>query len=200
SGAPDPGWNDSGLQALRNVPGSAFEAVDVSSLKVSNTSYAVADAPPPLPRPPPVELVTNPGFETALTGWVKGHNGTVLARTCAVAHGGSCSAALARPKSAGDGVLDDLPNSVSSATAGVYAASAWVRAPAGRTVTLRVREVAGSSVVRTNVVSATATGAWQQLAVTTVAVAAGRSLSVEVVASLAKGSGANVDDVSLRRA
>ena len=42
SGAPDPGWNDSDLNALRAVPGSAFEAVDVSSLKVSSTSYAVS--------------------------------------------------------------------------------------------------------------------------------------------------------------
>ena len=44
SGAPDPGWDNSELNALRAVPGSAFEAVDVSSLKVSNTSYAVAGA------------------------------------------------------------------------------------------------------------------------------------------------------------
>ncbi len=41
SGAPDAGWNDSDLNALRTVPGSAFEAVDVSSLRVSSTSYAV---------------------------------------------------------------------------------------------------------------------------------------------------------------
>ena len=42
SGVPDPRWDNSDLNALRSVPGSAFEAVDVSSLKVSNTSYAVA--------------------------------------------------------------------------------------------------------------------------------------------------------------
>ena len=47
SGAPDPGWNDSDLNALRAVPGSAFEAVDVSSLKVSSTSYAVTGGSPP---------------------------------------------------------------------------------------------------------------------------------------------------------
>ena len=42
SGAPDPGWNDDDLQLLRQVPGSAFEAVDVSSLETSPSSYAVA--------------------------------------------------------------------------------------------------------------------------------------------------------------
>ena len=74
SGAPDAGWNNSDLNALKTVPGSAFEAVDVSSLKVSNTSYAVAGAPPPPPPPPPpprrpAELVSNGGFETSLAGW-----------------------------------------------------------------------------------------------------------------------------------
>ena len=69
SGAPDPGWNDSGLQALRSVPGSAFEAVDVSSLKVSNTSYAVAGAPPPPPPPPPPRRRARdePGFRDDLS-------------------------------------------------------------------------------------------------------------------------------------
>ncbi len=56
SGAPDPGWNNTELNALRAVPGSAFEALDVSGLKVSNTSYAVAGAPPPPPPPPPPPL------------------------------------------------------------------------------------------------------------------------------------------------
>ena len=46
SGAPDAGWNDTDLQALRMIPGSAFEAVDVSGLKVSSTSYAVTGSPP----------------------------------------------------------------------------------------------------------------------------------------------------------
>ena len=117
-----------------------------------------------------------------------------------MAHGGSCSAGLTRTKSAGDAVVDDSPSSVSATTAGAtYAASVWVRAPVGRTVRLRVRELAGSSVVRTNLVSATANGGWQQLVLSTAASAGGTSLSVEVVVSLAKGSTANVDDVSLKR-
>jgi hypothetical protein len=198
SGAPDPGWNDSGLQALRTVPGSAFEAVDVTSLKVSSTSYAVAGATPP--PPPAAELVSNTGFEANLSGWARGNARTTLTRDCAAAHGGTCSAALVRTKSGGDVVVDDSPNSASATAAGVtYASSAWVRAPAGRTIRLRVREVRGSTVVRTNVVTATATGDWQQLAVTTAAAAGNTSLSVEVVVSLVKNATAHVDDLSLKR-
>jgi len=51
SGAPDPGWNNSDLNALKAIPGSAFEAIDVSSLKLSNTSYALASAVPPPTAP-----------------------------------------------------------------------------------------------------------------------------------------------------
>ena len=53
SGAPDPGWNDTDLGALRTVAGSAFEAVDVSSLKVSSTSYAIGRAPGDHDHPAP---------------------------------------------------------------------------------------------------------------------------------------------------
>jgi hypothetical protein len=200
SGAPDPGWNDSGLQALRNIPGSAFEAVEVSSLKVSSTSYAVAGGSPPPPPPPPTELVFNTGFEANLGGWRAGNNRTALARTCLAAHGGSCSAELGRTKNTGDVLLDDSPDTVASTTAGAtYAASAWVLAPAGRTVRLRVRELNGSSVVRSTVTTGTADGSWHRLALTTAAATGGTRLSVEVVASLAKGSTAYADDVSLIR-
>ena len=43
SGAPDDRWNNDTLRQLRDVPGSAFEAVDVSSLMVDPDSGAVAD-------------------------------------------------------------------------------------------------------------------------------------------------------------
>jgi hypothetical protein len=49
SGIPDSAWNNSDLNLLRSIPGSSFEAVDVSSLRVSNTSYAVSVAQPPDP-------------------------------------------------------------------------------------------------------------------------------------------------------
>ncbi len=42
SGAPDDRWDNDNLRQLRDVPGSAFEAVDVSSLMVHPDSGAVA--------------------------------------------------------------------------------------------------------------------------------------------------------------
>ncbi len=201
SGVPDSRWDNSDLAALRSIPGSAFEAVDVSSLKVSSTSYAVAGSsspPPPPPPPAPAEHVTNPGFEAGLGGWRTGNKRTTLARVCGIAHSGSCSAQLARTR-AGDAILDDAPDSVSSTAAGAtYAESAWVRAPAGRTVTMRVRELRGTTVVRTSAVTAAGTGGWQQLTLTTAPASGGSSLSVEIVVSLTATTVADVDDVSLR--
>jgi hypothetical protein len=197
SGVPDPAWNNTDLNALRSVPGSAFEAVDVSGLKLSDTSYAVSgSAPPP---PPPAELVANPGFEASLSGWSRSDKRTTLVRACTVAHGGSCSAQLGRTRT-GDALLDDSPDSVGSSAAGAtYAASAWVRAPAGRTTRLRVREYRGGTLVRTSSVSATGDGTWRQLALATAPAAGGTSLSLDVLVSLVKGTTAQVDDVSLKQ-
>jgi hypothetical protein len=202
SGAPDPGWNDSDLNALRAVPGSAFEAVDVSSLKISSTSYAVngATPPPPPPPPPSTELVTNPGFESSLAGWKKTGSRTTLVRTCTIAHTGSCAAELGRTRSTGDATLDDSPDTVAATTAGrTYTATAAVRVPVGRTVRLRLRELRSGSVLRSTVTTATGNGSWQLLEVTSAAATGGTSLSVEVVASLTASLKAQVDDVSLKQ-
>lgn len=212
SGAPDPGWNDDDLNRLRSVPGSAFEAVDVSALKVSSTSYAINGTGPTTTTAPPAttttsttvppastNLVANPGFDANLTGWGTGDNGTSLVRTCTVAHSGACAAEIGRKRTTGTAVLDDSPNSVSSSTAGaVYAGSAWVHAPAGRSVTLRLREYRGSKVLRTQTVAVTASGSWQQVSVQTPPAAGGTSISVDVLVSLTSTMRARIDDVSLR--
>jgi hypothetical protein len=117
-----------------------------------------------------------------------------------MAHGGSCSAELARTRTTGDALLDDSPDTVVSTVAGAtYTASAWVHAPAGRTVKLRVRELRSGSLVRSRVVTMTGSGAWRQLLVTSGATAGDTSLSVQVLASLTTSSKARVDDVSLKR-
>jgi len=202
SGVPDPGWDNSDLHALGSVPGSAFEAVDVSSLKISNTSYAVAGGsppPPPPPPPPPTQLVTNPGFETNLTGWKIGEKRTTLARICTVAHGGSCSAQLGRTRT-GNATLDDSPNTVGSTTAGsTYAGSLWILAPTGRSITLRLREFQGATLVRTSSTTVAATGGWQLLSVTSAATAGGTSLGIDTSVSLTSTMKAYVDDVSLTK-
>ena len=96
-------------------------------------------------------------------------------------------------------MLDDATPTVgSTATRATYDASAWLRAPAGRTLRLRLRELSGGSVVRTTSATLIADGGWQQLAVTSAATTGGTSLSVEVLASLPKSGQAHVDDLSLR--
>ena len=97
-------------------------------------------------------------------------------------------------------MLDDSPNTVASTVAGAtYSASAWVRAPAGRTVMLRIRELNGGSVVRSTTATATVDGSWRQLTLKSTAAAGATALSVEIVVSLSRGSQAYVDDVSLQR-
>jgi hypothetical protein len=131
---------------------------------------------------------------------MKGNSRTTLVRVCAAAHSGSCSAELGRTRSSGDAMLDDSPNTVASTIAGAtYTASVWVRAPAGRSVRLRLRELSGGSVVNSWTAAVTGDGGWRQLVVTGAAAAGGTSLSVEVLASLTTKSKAHVDDVSLMR-
>ena len=229
SGVPDPGWNDDDLNRLRSVPGSAFEAIDVSSLKVSSTSYAAqggGPAPTTTTPPsttttvkpttttsttvppttttttipvPPANRIANPGFETSLTGWGTGNNSTRLTRVCTVAHSGACSAELARRTSTGEAVLDDSPNSIGSTAAGaVYTAGAWVSAPVGRSITLRVREYRGSKVIASRSAVVTGNGDWQHVTVQSPPASGGTSVSVDVLISLTTTQRAMVDDVCLR--
>jgi hypothetical protein len=144
--------------------------------------------------------VANPGFETSLSGWNKGTTRTTLARTCAIRHGGLCSAELGRTLSSGDAVLDDSPNTVASTAAGAtYAASVWVRAPSGRSIALRLREYSGGQVLRYRTVTASGNGAWRQLTLTSHPTSGGTSLSLDVIVLLTTSLKAQVDDVSLKR-
>jgi hypothetical protein len=94
SGAPDPRWNDDELvSGLHRVPGSAFEAVDVSSLMIAAGSGQAKSAPsspappPPLP-PPPVKTYT-------LTVKVTGGAGTVTSAPAGVScTAGACGASF----------------------------------------------------------------------------------------------------------
>ena len=194
SGAPDPGWNNSDLNALRSVPGSAFEAVDVSSLKVSSTSYAVAggaaapasatpatSATPAAPPLRPSSWCPTAASRRASPAGQRSNKRTTLARVCTVAHGGSCSAELGRTRT-GDATLDDSPNTVTSTTAGATTPRR-LGARAGRTHgdAARSASSSGTTVVRSSVVTLTGDGTWRQLTVTSGAASGGTSLSVEIV-------------------
>jgi hypothetical protein len=66
SGVPDERFDNNDLQRLAQVPGSQFEAIDVSSMRVAANSYQFGSAPPPpttttttrpapvIAKPPPV--------------------------------------------------------------------------------------------------------------------------------------------------
>jgi hypothetical protein len=101
----------------------------------------------------------------------------------------------ARAYAVGAALLDDSPDTVASTTAGAkYTASTWVRAPAGRSVRLRLRELRGGSIVRASVVTLIGNGSWQRLTVMSAVTSGGTSLNVEIFASLTPGWKAQVDD------
>ena len=66
SGVPDPRWNDDALVSdLRRVPGSAFEAVDVSTLMIAANSGQSKPAPPPPTFTLTVKVTGGPGSVTS---------------------------------------------------------------------------------------------------------------------------------------
>ena len=144
--------------------------------------------------------MSNPGFEHGLRGWRRGTFRTTLALTHSLAHAGSCSVELGRTRGSGEAALDDSPESVASTVAGAtYVASAWVRAPAGRLVILRVRETRRGSVIRSRVATMVGNGSWRQLVVRSARTSGRTSLGIEVLVLLARHGRAYVDDVSLVR-
>ena len=97
-------------------------------------------------------------------------------------------------------MLGDSPNTVASTVKGApYSASAWVRAPAGSSVRLRLREYYGSTLIRSWMVTVSGNGAWRQLSLKTAAAYGGTSLGIEILASLTTSQKAQVDDLSLKR-
>jgi hypothetical protein len=221
SGTPDPRWNDDDLQALRTLPGSSFEVVNVSSLPVSATSYAVQGGPTPTTTAPPTtttvpvtttvppsttttapptqpNLVANPGFEANTTGWIAGTK-TRLERV-ANPHSGGWSARVTRTQGIGDAVLDDDPSTLTDAANRTYTASAWVSGPAGQIARLLVVERKGTKTIRQTTADATlASTAWRKIALTVPAPAAGNRLDVRVIGrSMPITRYLCIDDVELR--
>jgi parallel beta-helix repeat protein len=112
-------------------------------------------------------LITNPGFESALTGWNSSGSGSgVTLERVSGGHGGAWAAKLANPGSANATcTLNDSPNWVKTTAAGTYAASIWVKADApGARLKLRIREYAGSTLVGASVQEVTLGTDWQQVA------------------------------------
>jgi hypothetical protein len=96
-------------------------------------------------------------------------------------------------------LLNDSPNWVATTSAGTYVVSLWARADtAGATLTLRIREYAGSTLARTTTVQITLTTSWQQVTLTHTTASPGSTLDFTAyVSKAAPGTGFYADDVAI---
>jgi parallel beta-helix repeat protein len=126
-----------------------------------------------------VSFVSNPGFETNVTGWNTSGSGTGVTLTrVAGGHTGGWAAQITNGGTTnGTCLLNDSPNWVATTSPGFYTGSLWVRADAGgRPLKLRFREYVGSTLVGTTTAQVTLTTAWQQVSVTYQITSAGSTL------------------------
>jgi hypothetical protein len=126
-----------------------------------------------------VSFVSNPGFETNLTGWNTSGSGTGVTLTrVAGGHTGGWAAQITNGGTTnGTCLLNDSPNWVATTSPGLYTGSIWVRADAGgKPLKLRFREYVGSTLVGTTTSQVTLTTSWQQVTVTYQVTSAGSTL------------------------
>ena len=133
-------------------------------------------------------LVGNPGFESNLAGWSTSgsDSGITIAQTTASSHSGTAAAVLTNTAAVNANcVLNDSPNWVAATSAATYTGSLWVRADsAGATLTLRIREYSGSTLVGSAITQVTLSTQWQQVSLAYGA-GAGRTLDFNAYVSKA---------------
>jgi hypothetical protein len=152
------------------------------------------------------EYVTNPGLETAQTGWTGTYNAvSKVTRSTVAAHHGTWSlrtdstATVAQPA----GVNNVNPVWVTNSVLGKpYTATAWVRASTpGLTARVVLREIAGTTTVgsaQSPAITLSDT-AWHQVPATYAARGSGNSIKMSVLSTnLIQGRYLLVDDLSLR--
>jgi hypothetical protein len=190
-----------GATANHTYPGSGTYAVTVTVTDTANQP-STASTQVTIQDTSNQNLVGNPGFETATSGWNTSGSGVScsLARTSG-GHSGSFSAALTNTSAAaGNCTLNDSPNWVPTTTAGTYTGTIWVRADAGGTVLkLRFREYAGSTLAGSATTQMTLGTSWQQVTVTyTVASPASSTLDFNAyVSTLGPSASFYADDASI---
>jgi hypothetical protein len=148
-------------------------------------------------------LVGNPGFETDTSGWNVGDSdpGVALTRVSGghsggwaslVANGGATTAAKCK--------LQDAPNWVKTTSLGTYTGTMWVRADTpGATLTMKLREFNGSTLVAAGSTSVALTTSWQLVTVSYVPTMPGVSTLdfMALVSNAAVGKCFYADDLSL---
>jgi hypothetical protein len=120
-------------------------------------------------NPASQDLVGNPGFETDTTGWsTSGSDAGVTLTRVSGGHSGGWSGLVANRGSgtASTCKLQDAPNWVTTTSAGTYTGSMWVRADSpGATLTIKLREYNGSTLVAVKAASIKLTTSWQMVSV-----------------------------------
>src|SRR6185312_6849152 len=136
----------------------------VDSAGLSSTATSKVDAR----SSTPTNLITNPGFETGLSGWnTSGSDPGASLTQISGGHSGSFAARVANTSAtSATYVLNDSPNWANSTGPGTYTGSLWVRSDTpGATLRLRFREYAGSTLAGTATSTVTLTSTWQQVTV-----------------------------------
>ncbi|HET9671630.1 MAG TPA: PKD domain-containing protein [Actinomycetota bacterium] len=159
------------------------------------------------PPPPSGNLVGNPGFETDTTGWGSNGSGTGVALEW-FQPGRNGSAGAARMVNGATGnrkcVLNDVPNWVTTTTAGTYTASIWARGDvAGAQIKIKVFEMNGSTIVRSRAKTFTLSTSWTELGVSHTIVSPGSTLDLQVFVPRAHASPGTcffADDASIVKA
>jgi PKD repeat protein len=154
----------------------------------------------------PTNLVGNPGFDVDTAGWSTAGSGTLVTLT-RVTPGRDGTGGMARLFNGASGtrkcVLNDQPNWVTTTTAGTYTSSIWVRADqAGALIKINIREMNGSTVVKSRVGNFTLTTAWQKITVAHTILSPGSTLDLQVFLPKAQappGTCFYADDASIVR-
>lgn len=173
--APDavPAGGSVTVRATSTSTPSAFDEVEIG----------IEPAPPP--EPSPGNVLSNPSFESNLSGWGS-YQGSLTREAQAGAPHGGFVARVARQTGTFFTIDDGGANVTSTAPGRAFTASAWVKAATaasqGKPVQLKLRERAagGSIVADVGSPSVNLTTSWQKLVVTRTTTTSGGSLGVRV--------------------
>ena len=154
-------------------------------------------------NPASQNLVGNPGFETDTTGWnTSGSDAGVTLTRVSGGHSGGWSGLVANGGSgtAATCKIQDVPNWVTTTSAGTYTGSMWVRADTpGATLTIKLREYESSTLVGLKTASIKLTTSWQMVSVSYVPAMPGTSTLdfLGLVSNAPVGTCFYADDISI---
>jgi len=174
-----------------------------ATVTVTDNLGATGTASKTLTLSAPSNLVTNPGFESNLTGWAAGTNGPTLSRV-AGGHSGGYAAQLKAKNAKTFGMTDNPDVITSVVSAGItYRLTAWVRSASNKgQIKIAVRELVGSKQQGTTAYSTAValSSTWNAVSFDYVTRAAGSHLDVEFQDyPAASGEKFLIDDISFTK-